>query len=94
MEPGETSADVMCFACSIGVRGAVQGDLASLLGGIEIKGAVLSFLPALIPVVGSLAFNLLFILALSSAVVSGLGSIRPGSRAADAVSPAVPPTAG
>ncbi len=39
IEPGETAGNVTCFACSIRVRGTVQGDLVSLLGGIEIEGA-------------------------------------------------------
>jgi hypothetical protein len=37
---GETAGDVLCFYCSIHVRGTVSGDAIALGGGIEIDGTV------------------------------------------------------
>jgi len=40
VEPGQTTGDVVCFFCSVRVRGVVDGDVVVIGGGIEIEGSV------------------------------------------------------
>ncbi len=40
VEAGQTAGDVVCFFCSVRVRGAVDGDVVAIGGGIEIDGEV------------------------------------------------------
>lgn len=40
IEKGQTAGDVLCFGCSIQVRGNLNGDAAAIGGHIEVDGDV------------------------------------------------------
>ncbi len=91
IESGDTSGDVICFACIyawLGRRVLPAGRLFAVVA----LGVGLSFLLELVPLAGFFVFVLVLVVALGAAAVSGFGSVgQAPNGSAIAANPAAPP---